>query len=245
MRSLIILFILFFTTLFCCCVSEEENTPLVYSSEETPTPPPEYIIEECEPIVKDYVPYLKVRISVKGEPGHIKVSLSGPDGSTLDDWYISRTDLVDGIETIELQMAEYGETPVAGTYVLRIFDGWGNLLHTKKLVFSGSQLRIKDIDVDYECHGILMKTCDVYEIRIHVENIGDLPAIVDDIKIYIDNQEVHMLPSFVKYVILPNDHKEIKIATEGTLPADTYTFTVYLYSNQKLIAEKSIKIKLG
>jgi hypothetical protein len=245
MKNLIFLFILIFTILFCYCTSTEEYNKEIYVPPElTSTPSVEYMIEKYKPIVKDYVPYLKVKILVKGEPGYIKISLSAPDGSTLDDRYLSKTDLVDGTETIVLQMAEYGETPVAGIYVLRIFDYWGNLLHTKNLEFSGAQLRIRNIDVDYECHGILMKTCDIYEIRINVENKGDLPVIIDDIKIYIDNQEVYMLPSFVKYVILPNDYKEIKIATEGSLPSDIYTFTIYLYSNQKIVAKYSTKIKL-
>ncbi|ASJ10690.1 hypothetical protein A3L12_04945 [Thermococcus sp. P6] len=130
---------------FSVCIGAGTTTKTVTTTTSTTT---EYQVTSYTPIAKDGAVYLKV--TVKGEPRSLELLLSNPEGNTVGKDFIPEEDLVDGVESVELQMADYGTTPEAGTYTLYIFDFiTDEFIYSKNITFEGgAKISIKNADFE-------------------------------------------------------------------------------------------------
>lgn len=132
----------------------------------------------------------QLRVSVQGPSKSLDLILSDPDKNTIGTAHISKDDLLDGAEAVNIGMCIYGETPKVGTYTIVVKDSLSDeIYYQDTITFSGPDLSITS------CFGIEFLGTGANEyfilyMNILVVNDGDLPAYVDDAAVYIDGEEL-------------------------------------------------------
>ena len=185
------------------------------------------------------VGYLKVR--VEGEASSLKLMLSNPEGDTSTA-YISKDELLDGAEVEKLRMADYRETPKAGTYTLIIKKGLaGDTVYQEELTFNGADVNIEKIKFQTESYEFLGKGV-ITKISLTISNDGDLPAIFDKMVVIIDGDTSEFL--FYEE-LLPKESREVTEPAYISLKEGTYSVTVKLYSNEVELASYDTQVVIG
>jgi len=131
----------------------------------------------------------QLQVSVQGPSKSLDLILSDPDKNTIETAHISKDDLLDGAEAVNINMCMYGETPKVGTYTIIVKDSLGDeIYYQDTMTFSGPDLSITGCFVTE-----FLRIGNEYIIdhmHILVVNDGDLPAYVDDAAVYIDGEEM-------------------------------------------------------
>ena len=70
-------------------------------------------------------------------------------------------------------------------YILTISDYTGEIHYQKIITFKGEKPEIKDVALETKCSD---NYCDINEVYIKISNEGDLPAVVNRMKIYIGSE---------------------------------------------------------
>jgi len=177
-----------------------------------------------------------LNVTVRGPPpsGDLVVSLVNPEGIE-DKGEIYRTELEDGIATVEVAMSSYMETPKPGTYTLVIKDVEylpykEKTVYTEDLTFKGGKLRIIDAKYDVE---VVMGTGVLYA-ELTIENEGDLPVFFG-VVVKTDRKEGTL--GLGSFGISPKEKKTISghvSGIAGLKEDERYTVITELYSDDKL-----------
>ena len=193
---------------------------------------------EYQPVARYAKAVLKV--TVRGPPpsGELVVSLVNPEGIE-DKGSISRTELEDGIATVEVAMSGYKETPKPGTYTLVIKDVEylpykEKIVYTENLTFKGGgKLRI--IDAKYNVVREVATGTGVLYAELTIENEGgDLPVIFE-VVVKTDGKEGFL--GLGSFGISPKEKKTISEPVSGIVGLkedERYTVITELYSDDKL-----------
>ena len=189
-----------------------------------------------------------MKVRVEGRPQYLNLILTDPDGIEISRAWITEDDLLDGIETVKLKMANYGETPKGGIYTLIIKKSYGDVLFTKKLSFNGANVSINEVRFEYQ-YWERFKDCKytIEKIKLNISNNGDLPAIVDRALVTIDG-DVVKVSFYPRKALLPNSTNKVeepfRIAPPFCLKLGTYKVVVGLYSEKKLLTSYETEITL-
>lgn len=227
---------------FSGCVDNEKSAP-------TEIPTPIYKVEYST-IADAGISYLKVKVT--GISQDYKVILSDPNGSTTGIAYISKDDMIDGVETVDVQMSEYGKTPKTGAYTLLIKQILPeDVVYVTKPVFKKVLIDLGDIKFESSkyCYG----TCEytITKVKFTITNYGDIPVIINYALVGIGGEKYPATSCFdgrprvmnrqeskINLIegIAPNDSKEIM----GNLyfPVRSryrYDIDIALYSEQKYV----------
>ena len=135
----------------------------------------------------------QLQVSVQGPSKSLDLILSDPDKNTIETAHISKDDLLDGAEAVNINMCIYGETPKVGTYTIVVKDSLSDeIYYQDTITFSGPDLSITS------CFGIEFLGTAVtgvnkywlYRMNVLVVNDGDLPAYIHNADVYIDGEEL-------------------------------------------------------
>jgi len=148
-------------------------------TETTPTPPKEtFELISWNTTVFHGAPCLYITFRTKATT---MLKLIGPDGSEKD------SEIVSLDETgAYLHMADYGETPSAGTYKLTASTYFAKVFEAK-ITLKGYSVKGKSFSVEKSWSDILKGR--IEKIVLEVSNTGDMPTFLEEIKIFITGKE--------------------------------------------------------
>jgi hypothetical protein len=138
----------------------------------------EYQVEHSA-LARGGIAVLRVRVS--GPAKDLKVILSGPEGNTVGKASIAKDNLLDGVESVDVEMGEWRETPKPGVYTLLVFDYADRIYYKENLTFKGGDLSITKAEIEFE-GGFTIN------LRLTVLNKGDLPVFTDYCEVKIDDE---------------------------------------------------------
>ena len=182
-----------------------------------------------------------LKVTVRGPAESLEIILSDPDGNTVGRRYIPEEDLVDGVETVEVDMARYGETPKRGTYTLVVKTLYPEeKIYEANPTFKGAKLNITKAEYETE---YLLGSWDIRKLKLTISNDGDLPAIIDKIVIKAGGKEED-LP--ILKGISPGEEKTIsKTLWISGLEKGKHPVTVELYSKDNKLTSYTSEIICG
>ena len=131
----------------------------------------------------------ELRVTVKGPSKNLNIILSDPDKNTIGTAFITEDDLLDGTESVNVDMAGDEETPKAGIYTLIVKDSWSDeIYYQDTITFSGAEIYITNVYIESEYYELFNE----YHIteNISVTNGGDLPAYLVHVVTYLDGEEI-------------------------------------------------------
>ena len=219
---------LLLTGLVTACGTTPNSTP-------PPSPPAEQYVVSSSISFSESQPQL--RVSVQGPSKSLDLILSDPNKNTIETAHISKDDLLDGAEAVNINMCIYGETPKVGTYTIVVKDSLSDeIYYQDTITFSGADLSITS------CFGIefmnLGNEYSIYRMNVLVVNDGDLPAYVYDAAVYIDGEElVSLRHRFLMNSerVNPGESKEVMFfPSESRFSGGTHMLKVELFDSQGL-----------
>ena len=180
------------------------------------------------------IPMLKVTVTQLFPD--LVVILSNPDGNTVDKDYIFMDDLLDGAESVELRMSEYGELPKPGTYKFFVTLGGPATIYEGEVTLTAANVNIKKAEFKTTYHRSLGYSS-IDRIILTVTNNGDLPVTFDKLIIRadgIEDEEDLTLSGYPLYGVSRGESEEINrsVSISG-LKEERCPVTVELYSLQE------------
>lgn len=222
--------------------------PIVVAKEEE-----KFVKAKYSVITTEYgIPKLKVTVNSNFHLD-LKVILSDPDRNTIDTAYIRDEDLLDGIESVELRMAKYGELPKPGTYkfFVRPYGVPPNNLPgfyfstEGEVTLTAANVNIEKAEFKTAYHRSSGYSS-IDRVILTVTNDGDLPVTFDKLIIRadgIEEEEDLTLSGYPLYRVSRGESEEINrsVSISG-LKEETCNVTVELYSLEDKVADYSMQL---
>lgn len=162
-------------------------------------------------------------------PVSIDLFLSDPNLNQIGWDYISDTAMEDGSEASLLRLADYGETPIAGTYSLVVNSSFPvRTLYTKKFTFSGADLKVISCTPSWT-YWFYLGYYSLDGLSIEVRNDGDLPTYISRVDVTIAGKEDEGIFLISESGVLPNQSKTLEDTFYiSEIPSGTHTMSLTL-----------------
>lgn len=191
--------------------------------------------------------YLSVRLEAEVDRTGLTLLLSDVSGETFDEQFLSERKLLDGVETVRLDLPD----PVPpGEFSVQVVrgDSWGGnptLVAEQTISLSPPEVSLRDVDIEAE----QLRYSDGYTMTsaaVTVANTAGMPVEVTDVSVAVGGERAK-IESHGSTVIAVGESERFSTTSSLYLPsmeAGTNMVTMTAYSGDKVLAEKTIRVVL-